>query len=224
MKRESTGDAPGRPGPGKTALIVVVAGLWTWFVVDLWPWEAAPPRWRVSTVGEQPVPPELFPPPDELRGHLYYDESTGLAWLQETGEYPLRYAREGLDFCAGLERLGMDDWRLPDLDELRTLITGCLPTQTGGRCPTTSATPQANDRACAGCGAADRCYWPAGLEGECGQYFAFEEDPHRKSGRDVYVDFRTGEVINSFSGRSDLFIKARCVRRGPWSNGGRDGS
>jgi len=42
--------------------------------------------------------------------------------------------QEALDYCDGLNECGYSDWRLPNINELRTLIQNCPNSQTGGSC------------------------------------------------------------------------------------------
>ena len=42
---------------------------------------------------------------------------------------------EAIDYCKNLNEGGHNDWRLPNIDELRTLIQNHPGTQTGGSCP-----------------------------------------------------------------------------------------
>jgi len=41
---------------------------------------------------------------------------------------------EAMDYCKKLNESGHNDWRLPTIDELRTLITNCPVAQSGGQC------------------------------------------------------------------------------------------
>ena len=41
---------------------------------------------------------------------------------------------DAVSYCENLEEGGYDDWRLPDINELRTVIQNCEATQTGGTC------------------------------------------------------------------------------------------
>ena len=44
-----------------------------------------------------------------------------------------------LTYCENLVLAGHDDWRLPTIDELRTLVRGVSTTMTGGTCPTSES-------------------------------------------------------------------------------------
>ncbi len=42
---------------------------------------------------------------------------------------------EGITYCYNLSECGFKDWKMPNIDELRTLIQGCSGSITGGACP-----------------------------------------------------------------------------------------
>jgi hypothetical protein len=58
------------------------------------------------------------------------DSSTGLMWSY------LSYGtfNEATNYCHNLQTGIFNDWRLPNINELRTLIQGCYQTETGGEC------------------------------------------------------------------------------------------
>ncbi len=89
------------------------------------------------------------------------DPATGLVWQQAFGGSREFGAARVL--CDNLATAGHDDWRLPGIDELRTLIVGCPATAGDGPCPIhdgcTSTTCDSPD--CAGC-ALDAGPGPAG--------------------------------------------------------------
>jgi len=81
---------------------------------------------------------------------------------------------DAIRYCQELVFGGYDDWWLPNIDELRTLIRGNPPTETGGECPITEGSPMA-DGSNAACMASTEfggpgiggCYWPPVLTGSC---------------------------------------------------------
>ena len=55
-------------------------------------------------------------------------------------------------YCANLEECGFDDWRMPNIDELRTTIKNCSKTEPGGKCKVSEKN---------GC-LANKCWHPLG--------------------------------------------------------------
>jgi hypothetical protein len=110
----------------------------------------------------------------------WIDSQTDLVWeLVPAGGNP-NVADAGT-YCGQLTLAGASGWRVPTLDELRTLVRGCADTQTGGACELTDdcATTDCRNDACDGCiDAANQgpamfgCYWEANLQGECGRYWS----------------------------------------------------
>ncbi len=90
----------------------------------------------------------------DLGGGVVKDNATGLIWQQATA--PGTYTwQQALEYCANLSLGGYDDWRLPAVKELATLVYGGAPTS-GPSINTTyfsdtvaslywSSTPYAND-------------------------------------------------------------------------------
>jgi hypothetical protein len=50
------------------------------------------------------------------------DLSTGLEWMQDTGSPSGRMWKEALAYCEDLSHAGYDNWRLPNVTELASLI------------------------------------------------------------------------------------------------------
>lgn len=122
----------------------------------------------------------------ECISYYWVDSTTGLMW-----ENPPTCAVNGADgdlqaaiaYCAQLEHAGHDDWRLPTIGELRTLIRGCPNTETGGDCPVDDNClhPYCGLDDCDGCPylegpGIDGLYWPPELS-----MTGYEEMDHRSS-------------------------------------------
>ncbi|HPQ69438.1 MAG TPA: DUF1566 domain-containing protein [bacterium] len=110
---------------------------------------------------------------------VWTDKSTGLMW--QTASLTELEWEEAVTFCADLDFEGHDDWRLPTIDELRTLIRGCHYTEPDGDC---AASEQCNNidachnEACEGC-----------ISGEgpnYGFYMPYEFNPYC-AGSDAYI-------------------------------------
>ncbi|MBR6421584.1 DUF1566 domain-containing protein [bacterium] len=71
---------------------------------------------------------------------IFYDNDSGLYWGSLTkgkvyNQNPEESAwTNAMNYCENLVEGGYDDWRLPTIDELRTLIQNCPETEPGGAC------------------------------------------------------------------------------------------
>jgi hypothetical protein len=81
--------------------------------------------------------------------------ATKLEWMNPPGTSDVAGA---LAYCDALVLGGHDDWRLPTIDELRSLIRGCANTVTGGPCGA-SDTCRSGDRCYGGCTRCDAARW-----------------------------------------------------------------
>ena len=73
---------------------------------------------------------------------------------------------DAVNYCNNLNEDGHSDWRLPDIDELRTLIKNCPTTETGGECKVSEKS---------GCLSNDDCWEPQGscyCENRSGDYYS----------------------------------------------------
>ena len=77
-------------------------------------------------------------------------------------------------YCSDLDVAGIHGWRLPTVDELRTLVVGCSKLEPGDECGVTDpdCLSPANGGGCitygpnnCACGEAEGCYWDTGLLG-----------------------------------------------------------
>jgi hypothetical protein len=159
-------------------------------------------------------------------GVAWYDETSLLCW-QNPPSGRMTWS-DAVAHCDGLSLGGLDDWRLPNIDELITLIRGCQDgTETGdlspSLCEMTPAGCVAED-SCSGvssCGPCDQMmpgedchHWDPAMSGECldGSYWSSTTVPDVVSSA-WYVDFSVGTVIGS-AYSAGVTGQARCVRGG----------
>ena len=150
----------------------------------------------------------------------------GLQWSERT-QKPLDW--EGREnYCKDLKEGGHNDWRLPNIDELRTLIQSCPGTVTGGKCKVSERgkclshdTRGINDDApkcytpkdCASCQAASSGKYSK--LGDTGKFWSTSAGPSDFDPNWI-VDFKSGRIEGVFpnddfdDGRFNYFV--RCVR------------
>ena len=77
-----------------------------------------------------------------IDGHMWSSKSSGTMTWSEAGDY-----------CDNLTECGYSDWKLPSINELRTLIKNCSATETGGSCGVTDSCLSSSCRTdpCNGC-------------------------------------------------------------------------
>ena len=61
-----------------------------------------------------------------------YDSTSHLTWSSKASNTMIW--QKAVDYCSNLLKDGYSDWRLPNINELRTLIKNCQGSQTGGTC------------------------------------------------------------------------------------------
>lgn len=116
-------------------------------------------------------------------------------------------------YCESLKQGGFDDWRLPSISELRSLIRGCPATITGGECPLTDACEdwsECKDESCRGCeegeGLNDGCYGPPELMNPCEWFWTANED--------ICMLFAVGGIVLCDTGDEEREPRnfVQCVR------------
>jgi hypothetical protein len=124
---------------------------------------------------------------------------------------------EAIDFCFE-NPMGLpgNNWRLPSIKELRTLVRGCPATELGGTCGIEDDTCLGEScwsSSCNGCpgvtGPADGCFWPNELQGDCAEYWSasmVEDGP--LTAWSVY--FGTADIRDRYV--HGYSLHARCVR------------
>ena len=140
------------------------------------------------------------------------DSNTGLIW-QVSSAGSLSW-EEAKSHCENDNYGGHSNWRLPTIDELRTLIRGCSATETGGSCGVTDSCLDSScqDNSCIECssgeGSNGGCYGPSQLDNPCGWFWSSSA----VADNDFYawyVYFYNGYVNYSYVYRG---YNARCVR------------
>ncbi len=108
---------------------------------------------------------------------IWCDETSDLCWQDpqkdayDTEDIGVK-SYDALRYCQELVFGGYDDWVLPDIDELRTLIRGVSANETGGACEISEGSGRYENEGCTtgpefeGPGAGG-CYWPEELSGTC---------------------------------------------------------
>jgi uncharacterized protein (TIGR02145 family) len=151
-------------------------------------------------------------------GDVCIDQLSGLTWQNDDGCCDRYSWEEAKDYCQNLVLGGYDDWHLPSIDELRSLIRGCSQIETGGSCSITdecSNNFDCWDASCIGCTdipgpGPDGQFWPAVLGGD-GHNDASWSSTKSSDNFAWYVHFDLGYVNMNVS---ELFVvrPVRCVR------------
>lgn len=142
------------------------------------------------------------------------DAFADLIWQDPPAEEKMTWF-EAIEYCKNASIDGQDEWRLPSISELRSLIRGCAATELGGSCGITDDCAHALcwNSTCSGCGFLEGpgvggAYWPEGMSGEIDWYWSYsqiEGDDVRAWG--VYFD--VGDVGAYYFGAHN---NVRCVR------------
>ena len=134
------------------------------------------------------------------------DPNSGLTWQNPSVGEMMDWA-SATQYCADLDLSGYTDWRLPTIDDLRSLIRGCPATELRN---TTCPDPLKNT--CEECsymdGPDDGCYWPYEMEGSCSYYWSTSlvEDQPNATWR---VNFDDANVVID---HIDSDAHVRCIR------------
>ena len=146
---------------------------------------------------------------------VWTDSISGLVW--QNGNSDRLNWEEAISYCETLSWADYNDWRLPTLGELRSLIRGCDNTATGGACGVTDdclAYMSCWDPPCQGCSflggpGPDGRFWPAELAGSGWVFWSScqVDENHFTAWR---IHFYNGLV--SYNDKDYLYW-ARCVRQ-----------
>ncbi len=167
---------------------------------------------------------------------VWHDSINDLCWQNPHPESAFTWDAAIL-YCERLSLASHEDWELPDIDQLRSLIqpgTGsaesydrphCDSNIVGGICEASERAPACLELRCDDeCGACkegegpgiDGCYWDPKLEDSCVDHGFWSSSIVADEDRIWGVDYKTA-VIGLAPVGQELFI--RCVRSGPrWQN------
>lgn len=143
------------------------------------------------------------------------DRVTNREWTVDTSEH-IQDWNDAIRYCDQLNLGGHSDWRLPRIQELRSLIDGCPNQEERGACGVTDpdCLGVGCDTLCEHCGGSPTgCYWhPAVWHGDCTAYWTistFEGNPNQI----WYIQFQAASMstvgIPLGTGNN---VRARCVR------------
>lgn len=140
---------------------------------------------------------------------VWVDPATSLSWTVVAATNVAH--AQATTYCANLVLSGHDDWRLPTVDELRSVISGCTATATAGTCAVHNSclSSLCRDDSCGGCVAIpEGCYIKGPLGSDCGFYWS-------SASQSDYSDNAWGVGFNGAHVSTDLKLNsgsARCVR------------
>ena len=115
---------------------------------------------------------------DDAAHGTWTDSSSGLIW-QDPPSSNYMSMEDAKAYCDNLSLDGHDDWRLPTISELRSLIRGCDATSTDGACGLTDDCLfySCHNDPCSGCDilggpGSGGAYWPEGMTGKIKSYWS----------------------------------------------------
>jgi len=145
-----------------------------------------------------------------------YDPNSNLCW--ENPYSSLQYTwSDAIAYCEDLVVGESDNWRMPTVTELRSLVRGCPVTEVDGSCPISEDSPFSdNTDECDGCeehmGPGNGgCYWDEGLIGDC-DVRLWSSSEVTDVIEDVWVFAFGWAIIVTWSQGQDECV--RCVRDG----------
>jgi len=163
-----------------------------------------------ASTGGAIEPVDFIEPPNT--DEVWRDTETNVDWEVTATEEEQDWAT-ARDHCYGLVKGGYENWRLPTIDELRTIAAGTPSTEDGGDCPVIDGS--APEDATASCGPSavslgpgiGGCYWNDQFIGTCARSWSLSGDGVRA----WQFDFLSGEILPEIEGwKGDA--RTRCVR------------
>jgi len=147
------------------------------------------------------------------------DTKTNLCW-QHPIEDTLMTWQEALDYCDSLDKGSSTDWRLPTLDELRSLVVGCAFTITGGSCGLCDgcAKLSCGDDSCNGSTwlkgpSSQGCYWSDELNSAAACFALWSSTAVTDDAEKAFsVNFGSATIVPKEKEPAESTTRARCVR------------
>ncbi len=142
---------------------------------------------------------------------VLFDTATGYCWMKNQTTTGSSY-RQAVEYCENSRAGGYDDWRMPTIRELRSLIKGCNGTVATESAPCKvgdfSTQKDYNDKACHGCEAnLPACYQSKEAGGCLGRVWSASG----VSGYQGTVAFPTGNISTTYpSAVTHMYV--RCIR------------
>lgn len=146
-------------------------------------------------------------------GMVWLDSSTGLVWQVMPDSGYVNWM-EAVQYCDDLVLDAKQDWRLPSISELRSLISGCSGTETDGACEVTDSCRSGSCQTdfCYSCefgdGPSNGCYGVAELSDGCDHYWS-GTTVTESNDRAWAIGFASGFI---YKPRVSYAFHARCVR------------
>ncbi len=177
---------------------------------------------RAGTDTDTDTEPEPSASPMEPCAGGYVDPGTDLCWQDPPSDTEMDWSA-AIDYCEALDAAGHTDWQLPDIDELVSLIRGCVEgVETGDLSRNTCGVddPDCLDNACdskADCNPCsekegpgpDGYYWDPALNSHDGRWYWSRSSNLTIPTQAWYVSFPLSYVV---SHPKENMKHARCVR------------
>jgi len=142
---------------------------------------------------------------------IFVDTKSKLVWQRVSINRNMNW-ESAKKYCENMTLAGYEDWRLPSLSEIRTLIRGCPATEIGSQCRAMDSCPSWDNcrtEVCEGCkDKSSACYWPKQIEGRCNWYYTSTPDSTKK-GDAWNLDFQRALIGTTYTWRKNY---VRCVR------------
>ena len=173
-----------------------------------------------DTTPETPAFPQCSP--DSAKPCI--DSANKLIWSSATSKN--KTWAEAENHCSTLTEGGFEDWRMPTISELRTLVRNCQKTATGGACKVTDECTASYSTANPQCYNVDLCTSTTsayGIEfcgnktdgsysllGDASVYIWSSSEPDEDHDKAWFIYFKNSNILNQ---KKTLTAIVRCVRR-----------